>query len=150
MPISETFTPEQVAQFRSTFKPQADRYRLYSSLFIPSCLLLFGGGVLFQFCHGWAKIIPILTLAAGALLLLAVMFVPMPKCPGCGRRFSSSITTHCPECGRASVTQRPGGLFRPPQHKCEGCGKELWAGKGRTFKIRACTQCGVILDDEGL
>jgi hypothetical protein len=43
---------------------------------------------------------------------------------------------------------QPGGFLRSPH--CKACGKSLRRGRGRHYKIRACTHCGLMLDARGL
>ena len=148
MQSATKYSPGQLAQFRATFKPQAERYRLRSNLFLPAYFLCFGGATLLRFCPGWTRLIPIAVLCAGIVLLLVAMFTSMPHCPACDSKLVGGIATHCPECGSASVIQTRGGMFQA--HQCQACGKMLRCGKGRTFQIRACTHCGVVLDDNGL
>ena len=66
-------------------------------------------------------------------------------CPGCDNLIDA-IDRYCPECGGTPLI--PGGLFKTPE--CTVCGKKLRFGKSRSFRIRACTHCGVMLDEQGL
>jgi predicted RNA-binding Zn-ribbon protein involved in translation (DUF1610 family) len=145
MPTVPSYTPEQLNQFRATFKPQADRYIRCSNLLFPSAFFLLGGAVLLEPCSGWTKIIPITALAVGMTLFLLLMFTPIPRCPACHVRLSSTVNAYCPACGSAAITKMP-TRSRPYQYRCEGCNK-IWRGssKGQDPEIRACTHCGVVL-----
>lgn len=66
-------------------------------------------------------------------------------CPGCSNEIEHSFGRYCPECGSRQL--EAGGWFRSPH--CTACGKFMRHGKGRHYKIRACTHCGLMLDEKG-
>jgi tRNA(Ile2) C34 agmatinyltransferase TiaS len=76
----------------------------------------------------------------------SAMSTPRLVCPGCCNEMERSFGRYCPECGNSHL--QPGGWFRAPH--CRACGKSMRRGKGRHYKIRACTHCGLMLDDGGL
>lgn len=80
------------------------------------------------------------------IVLGAMVSAPRLVCPGCSNEIEGSFGRYCPECGSQQL--RPGGVFRSP--RCTGCGKSMRRGRGRHYKIRACTHCGLMLDDRGL
>ena len=67
-------------------------------------------------------------------------------CPGCSNDMEHSFGKYCPACGSASL--EPSTFFRRP--RCLTCGKSMGGGKGGHYKIRACTHCGLMLDERGL
>ncbi len=79
-------------------------------------------------------------------IVIAAQTSPPLVCPGCDNLLEL-MGGYCPECGGTSI--RRGSSFKPPQ--CMTCGKALGRTRaGRTYKIRVCTHCGVILDQKGL
>ena len=71
---------------------------------------------------------------------------PCLICPGCSNEIDCSFGRYCPECGSPEL-QTVGWLRSP---RCTACGKSMRRGKGRHYRIRACTHCGLMLDDSGL
>ena len=67
-------------------------------------------------------------------------------CPGCGNEMEHPLGGYCPECGGGPL--RPAGPFGATA--CLTCGRALRYRKGRKFKVRACTDCGLVLDEKGL
>lgn len=67
-------------------------------------------------------------------------------CPGCGNPLET-MGRFCPECGGTPLI--PGNLLFKPT-KCSVCGKSVRFGRTRSYKIRACTHCGIVLDEKGL
>ena len=80
------------------------------------------------------------------IVLGAMVSAPRLVCPGCCNEIEGSLGRYCPECGSQQL--QPGGVFRPP--RCTACGKSMRRGRGRHYKIHACTHCGLMLDDRGL
>jgi hypothetical protein len=76
----------------------------------------------------------------------AIVSAPRLMCPGCRHEIDRGFGPYCPECGDRQL--EPGGWFRSP--RCGTCGKTMRRGKYRHYKIRACTHCGLMLDDRGL
>ena len=69
-----------------------------------------------------------------------------PDCPACHTKLDAGFGAFCPECSSRSL--QCDRWFRSP--RCDACGKSMRGGKGRNYKIRACTHCGVMLDERGL
>ena len=85
--------------------------------------------------------------AAGMIAVVIVAYtLPKLKCPACHNFLFGEFGRYCPECGSASL--EPRGWLNTPH--CNSCGKDLWSGKGRNFRYKTCTRCGVFLDDKGL
>jgi len=141
------FPAEELSRLREAFRLLAERYRRYtrvaysvlgvSGACILSILVLpktfdswFGGG--FLIC--W------LTFLSFAFLL------PVPDCPACHNRLDRGFGAFCPECGARAL--QSGSWFRMPH--CSSCGRTMRRGKSRGYSIRACTHCGMMLDEKGL
>jgi hypothetical protein len=146
--VATDYSPEQAADFRERFKPLAVNYRKRLRIVgwsmagvIPACAAL--AYLLPASMTGFV----VLGGVATFLLLGVVLWPSLPPCPACRRPLDDTIGTYCPICGSPSL--RPGGWFTPP--KCATCGKSMWTNRGsRRYKIRACTHCGVKLDEKGL
>jgi hypothetical protein len=86
---------------------------------------------------------------SGLVIFLIILTVShrMPNCPGCHNTIDARFDRFCPECGNASL--RPGKWQLP---HCSTCGKDMKIVRGgkRLYKIRACTFCGLMLDEQGL
>jgi hypothetical protein len=99
---------------------------------------------------GWIISVALLSIS---FLILFSAFGILPlyqarlKCPACHNRLvSRRWENYCPECD--SDRLEAGNWYRA--WRCNDCGKRLISGKGgRRYKIRACTHCGVLLDEKG-
>lgn len=80
------------------------------------------------------------------VITYSAVFARLPPCPACHNELDQNIGPFCPECGSTSVL--PGSMFQAP--RCPACGVVLRNAKVRGYCIRACTNCGVMLDDEGV
>ncbi len=71
---------------------------------------------------------------------------PLLRCLGCKMKLEGSFGNYCPVCGG-----NPLKLINHRQAHCARCNRQLYYSfKGyRTFKIRACTHCGVTLGRSG-
>jgi hypothetical protein len=74
-----------------------------------------------------------------------IMLSPL-RCPACRNNLlAPQLGPYCPECGARALKESD-----DPSH-CSGCGRDIRFRKGgRCFHIRACTHCGVRLDERGL
>ena len=84
----------------------------------------------------------------GFLALIIVVRPRLPCCSSCENDVDTVVGLYCPECGKQTIHQ--GGLFR--ETECTACGSQLRFAKGgvRGYRIRACTHCGIKLDQNGL
>jgi hypothetical protein len=141
--------PEEQAELRATFAPVAREYRrrMRVAKFVVAaalgCLLL--GLVVPKLLDPWA--------VAGFLscwvMLVSIAFLsPKLLCPACANKIDKGLGPFCPECG-ADALQR-GGWFRAPRCSTRGRAMQVGRGNARGYKIRACTHCGMWLDDKGL
>ena len=70
----------------------------------------------------------------------------MPKCPSCDHRLNGALGRFCPNCGADGLTA---GRLQAP--RCSACGTSISGRRGKRFyKVRACTACGLIVDEAGL
>ena len=145
--VAGDYTADQAAAFREQFKPLAAHYRsrlrrvgwgmgAAVAVFLILGHLLPDNLTVFCFLGGVAS-----------FLLVGVIGWPvLPPCPACHNSLDGYVGTFCPECGSPSLKR---GWLQPP--KCNSCGKWMGTGRGgRSYKIRACTHCGVMLDEMGL
>lgn len=102
-------------------------------LFKPPDVLLFAAGLVI--------------IAVGLVLMAAAATVFQRKltCPGCHHPFLSEMDECCPQCGAPGLEKRSKRVWH-----CEFCKTKLRTGKYRNFKYKACTHCGVLLDEKGL
>ena len=139
--------PEEQVELRESFKPlarQSRRSRRIAEIIIAvafGCVLL--GFVVPKAYFPWVM--------GGffvcwVTLVSMTFFSPPLLCPACHNKVDAGFGLFCPECGARAL--QPGSWFRAPH--CSVCGREMHRGKGRHFSVRACTYCGVWLDDEGL
>ena len=106
------------------------------------------GATIFAF---FGRLIPAIFGAVVALAGLCFLAIKRGSvdlvCPGCLNNVEDSRGSYCPECGSHSL--QPRRWFRFPH--CTGCGKIMSNSRaGRLYKIRACTHCGLRLDDNGV
>ena len=144
------YSEEQRVHFREAFRSRAECYRRYSR-----CSLAIGF-VAFIVWIASLEILPKLGLQWVCFALFAGLFGlhiygwykrPLLECPACHNPLDSQqLGTYCPECGSGQL--KPGSWLLSPS--CNACGQTMRRGKGRGYKIRACTHCGVFLDDKGL
>jgi hypothetical protein len=145
------YSAEECARFREVFRPLAVTYRRRRG--VGSAWFLFGAGclisggfldyVLRQNLMPWFAIPFSLCVAVWFWIL---MTTPKLICPACSQEMEHSFGDYCPECGSKGM-EAP-GQFRAAH--CKTCGKSMHGGRGRKYKIRACTHCGLMLDDQGL
>jgi hypothetical protein len=137
--------------WREEFRPIAERYRFHGRIIKSAgCgffLSIGSTAVLASIVPGWLSVtyflIPVLTF--WSIAVLAILSAPELVCPACAGRLTA-IRRYCPECGCESFQRDSfwGGL------QCAGCHKTLRSGKHRNYRIKACTRCGVMLDEQGL
>jgi len=146
--VSE-YSPEELADFWAAFQPLADRCR--------RCVRILLG----LMALGWACVLSNVVLPKSCLpwsvcgflaCILAMLFVdtilgPELICPACHNFLDKkTFGPYCPECGAKGL--EPVGWFC--QASCSSCGRRFRRGKGRGIRIRACTHCGVWLDERGV
>jgi hypothetical protein len=138
---------EERAQLRETFAPSARRFRF--SIRIAYCLIAAAGvcmllGVLlpnsmFNWIMGG-------TFLCWVLVVSMMLLSPRLVCPACSNKLELGFGPFCPECGENGL-EFPGWPCAP---HCSACGRDMRRRKTRFYRIRACSYCGLWLDDEGL
>lgn len=141
------FTEEEQRRLREIFAPTAQKYRARSRL-LPIIFGIFAAIILLGMllrCHsGW--LFGSLFICSIAGFFIVIMQSSL-NCPACRENLiSPQLDNYCPECGTANL--KLAGWFRSPH--CDSCGKSLRRGRSRQYRIRACTHCGLVLDDKGL
>jgi hypothetical protein len=144
-PVAD-YKPAELQQLKESFRPAAKGYRLRRRIVLLG-LCGFAGGLLLALLLP-RRLMP--TSVAIALICWLVMFAAIgteerPECPAC-TGFVFELRHYCPECGGLLIPKKQSW----EQTQCACCNKILRGGKPRTYRIRACTHCGVVLDDRGL
>jgi len=141
------YRPEELSRFQEAFKPQAERFRRNQqtgNIVLGVAFLSALAGVIFP-----VAFVPwfIGGFIVGLLVYLALLILsPMPDCPACHNKLDEAFGDFCPECGARGLDR--GGLLRDPA--CSSCDRTMRRSRTRGYKIRACTFCGMMLDEEGL
>ena len=139
-------TIEERTRLREMFAPTANWYR-YSVRFGMCCVglaftsILFGAlfpKSMFNWTMGGF-------LVSWVLLVSMILLYPRPVCPGCKNKLEGGFGPFCPECGAQALAF---SRWSPP--RCSACRREMRRRKARHYRIRACTYCGLWLDDKGL
>jgi len=144
------YSPEEQRHFREAFRPMAEHYRRYSSwAFIigVTAFVLWMGAIQFFPRVGLGWVCAVMFLGLLGLVVFGLYARPLLECPACHNLVDSKqFGRYCPECGSDQL--KPGTWPLPP--RCSACGKRMHRGKSRGYKIRACTHCGVLLDEKGV
>jgi hypothetical protein len=141
------YSNEERSRFRETFGSIAARYRrqgrkaLWRIVGGAACILL--GMLLPKFLFPWFGLLAFIFWCA---VLVSAINAPSLICPGCSNDIEYNFGSYCPECGKTQL--RPGSWSG--ERWCNACGKAIRRGKGRSFKMRVCTHCGLLLDERGL
>jgi hypothetical protein len=152
------YSPEELKQFREIFAADLKQYRADERRCAYPILMVILAGFAavvcsFLFSHSRSPIKWLvyagIFLAFGGIISIAIVMTILQKklkCPACHDSFLGEIGDYCPECGSDSL-EPPNWLGA---RHCNSCGKNLLSGKNRSFRYKACTHCGVFLDDKGL
>jgi hypothetical protein len=137
-----------VADMRSAFKPTADRIHRNGRIFRWAIVSLFTVAIASWCLHLFYVFLAVwLVLAVGFVgLLIWGIFGAKLHCPNCNGQLLSRLGPYCPECAARSLSE--GSWYTLPQ--CWSCGTVMERGKGRRYRVRACTHCGSRLDDIGI
>lgn len=147
LPQHPRFTEEEQRRFREIFAPGARKYRFISRFvraIVGICFVIASTGFLLS--KIFLGFVGVLFVFWSVLLLFSLIQSEL-KCPACHEKpLSRDLGSYCPECGAASI--QPGGWLRSP--RCDSCRKTLRWRKRRWYRVRACTHCGLTLDEKGL
>lgn len=149
-----TYSPEEIQGFRERFAPLAKAFHTsmrransVKALFY-FCWLLAAPAVLFPI--GPVLFSLWLIGLIGSLIVFIRMLPKIPQCPACASELYLRTGAFCPNCGqRALYTPL---LFGTPQSpKCRACKTSLFTMRkgGSSYRIHACNQCGLQLDERG-
>ncbi|HSH92642.1 MAG TPA: hypothetical protein VK968_00690 [Roseimicrobium sp.] len=153
-PVSKAtdYSAEVLLRFRDSFRPVADAYRRFDRRATIITFILFG-----LFIVG-IEALPktVINWVCGPLVVALVIWScwaasrrPLLECPACHNLIDSrTLGSFCPECGSDHLDR--GNWLLPA--KCGACDKRIFRGRrgGRRYTIRACTHCGVQLDQKGV
>lgn len=155
------YTPEETVRLQEMFRPQAHlfrrRQRQALTAFLVGSVPFFGSLLLNRFCDFLFDRMPVpqsfatpLGALAAVSLVISIGFLwslPTLRCPACKSFLNRGISRHCPECGSDQLEPNIFGNLC-----CKTCGKDLESrrNKGRSYRIHACTGCGLMLDYRGL
>jgi hypothetical protein len=150
------FSPGELKQFRETFTAELKQYRATERryawpilvIILAGFAMMFFSFLLFQHPINWLVKTGIVFVFVGIILIAfaASSLQRKLKCPACHNPFMDGSGERCPECGSASV-EPPNWLGT---RHCNYCGKDLRTGRNRSFRYKACTHCGLFLDEKGL
>ena len=150
------YSLEELQHFREKFAADLKQSQTVERRFALPILMIFLAGfaaifssfLLFQPPITWLFITGFVLVAVGlfSIAVTASAFQRKLICPACHQWFIEEIDECCPECGSDDLEMRN---WRGARH-CNFCGKDLVSGKHRNFKYKACTHCGVLLDEKGL
>ena len=139
------------------FKPHLERYRRRRRVGIS----LLVGFMILGFLMTWVRAFDRVGIwGFGALTTLwllgvIVVFSAKLRCPACGKKLEPARGPYCPLCGSDAFNRgrnKRGPLFgRKPY--CPSCDQRIEEASGeesRSYRIRGCTHCGVMLDENGV
>lgn len=155
------YTLEETIRLQEMFLPQSDLYRRRRkhamTAFVVGGLPLIGSLLLNGISNFLLDRTPIpqsFAAPIGYLCLLSLAIgmglmwsLPALKCPACHSFLNQGISRFCPECGSDHLDT---DMFGRPL--CKSCGMTVKGkrNEARSYRIRACTGCGVMLDYQGL
>jgi hypothetical protein len=150
--------PRERTAFLHTFRPTVERYRRRRRIRV----YLLTGFMLGAFLLMYVNVPEVVrfwgfTLLVTACLGAAVTFAfgLRLRCPACRNRLEPAKGPYCPQCGsdqfqRGIHKGGPRGGNAPYCPSCDGTIGEEDADSCRSYRIRGCTHCGVMLDEMGL
>src|SRR5262249_52129537 len=154
------YTPEEQVQFQQAFRALLERHRYYPKRITYSI----GAYIALSFVF-FTNIFPEASLPIAllgyiigflALLLVLILYVWRSlKCPACHNCLDWGFGDYCPECGNKALQQHMVWWNSGDERKCASCSRTLQQFEGartstKSYRIRACTYCGVKLDERGV
>ncbi len=144
------YTEEEQRKLREEFAPKAEQYRRIQLPYIAFSIwvLVLTSIVMstMQVPADYADLaITIFSMVSWVIFQYAIK--PGITCPGClNNTLSWKLGEFCPRCGGGPIKQ---GEW-PTDPTCQACGaKHGWPRRQR-YATRACTHCGLFLDDTGI
>jgi len=146
------------SQLLDDFRPRAERYRrrkLIARSLLAGAIL----GIVVLAATGTGGLLAVygavFFVVCGFMSCLILAFGLRLACPACRKRLEPAKGPYCPVCG--SDQFRYGSHISGPSLSryayCPSCDSKIDEGAGdlpRSYRIRGCTHCGVMLDEEGL
>ena len=154
----DAFSGSDRKRYLSVFKPLARQYRrrrrialLLVAGFILACAVLAQSSV-GNLIGVWGLVV---LLACWVCAVVVLLFGLRLKCPGCGKPLMPATGRYCPNCGSEAYDQGRHLRGSPPTQYayCPFCDSAIYDGRNdqpRTYGIRGCTHCGVMLDEIGV
>jgi hypothetical protein len=147
----EEYSPEELAAFQCEFQ-RLWKLRKRRLLPVYVGLGVCAVGMIASLVFGGDRrpvvVLTFMLVFLGTIAYMA-LFVGFPRCPACTNEtdeYPGQYCHFCPACGGTAIG--PAAWATAPE--CQTCGIALRFGKGRDFKIRFCTSCGVKLDESGI
>jgi hypothetical protein len=149
-----TYSPEELRCFHERFTPLAKQYhaRMRKALYVRGVFYFF------WLVSGIVVLIPLgqyvfsfwLIGLISSLVCFFRMLPRLPKCPACDCELSLRTGAFCPDCGSRSL-YTPVWFGTPQSSKCGACKRSLFTSRkgGKSYRIHACNQCGLMLDKRG-
>lgn len=148
------YAPEEVARYQESYRLLVAEYRRHERINFGVVALMMGviGVLLLLRPPFWISLATIgLLLVLGTLYLLwALPQSRVPQCPACGNQPGMPFGSFCPECGSKTLesAKHP---WRGQVPYCRSCNRRMHSGEGgRSYRIRVCSHCGLMLDEKGL
>jgi hypothetical protein len=155
-PVNEPW-PRAHTRFLHEFKPRAERYRRRKRIGLGLLLgFMIGMFVVMQTTFpGFVRLSVVVVLVVGLMAsLLIYAFGLKLRCPACRKRLEPATGLYCPQCGSSQFEH---GSHRSPSTprdaycpECNGRIAEEDGDSARSYRIRGCSHCGVMLDEKGL
>jgi hypothetical protein len=156
--LNYEYWPRERTVFLHTFRPTAERYRRRKRTILYLLLGFLMGGFLLMSLN-----LPDTMRVGGISILMGALFGAVAifalglrlRCPNCRKRLEPAKGPYCPQCGSDQFQH---GIHRggsaggndPYCPACDGRIAEEDADSARSYKIRGCTHCGVMLDERGV
>ena len=156
--FSNEYWPRERTEFLHAFRPIAERYRRRKrvGLYLLLGFMLGGFALTVVNIPGVAKLWGLFLLVAawlGAVVRFA--FGLRLRCPHCRNRLEPAKGPYCPQCGSDQFQHgiHRGGTRSASDPYCPSCDGRIVEGDAdsrRSYTIRGCTHCGVMLDEIGV
>ena len=138
------YSEAEKAEIRSTFRHQAALHAARSrKIAWIVCAFVACGIIVMCSRNGGLRLINFFIPCFVGFVVFA-LFEKSLLCSAC-RLDIEWIVTFCPECGGKV---KLGGWFTSAQ--CLSCGKKLFRRRGRSYRIKYCSHCGVLLTEHAI
>jgi hypothetical protein len=147
--FSNEYWPRERTAFLHTFRPIAERYRRRKRIGLYLLLgFMLGGFASMYVIPDVMKLWGLFLLFAAWLGGIAIFaFGLRLRCPQCRNRLDRARGPYCPQCGSDQFQRGANYSYCPA---CDGRIVDEDADSARSYRIRGCTHCGVMLDEMGV